>query len=154
MTQQTNLAAAFLRLTTAVNTLSDRTGNLASLTTTDKTSIVAALNELKSLIPTSAASINDTGTSTTTTWSSSKINGQINAAITALLGGVDGASDTLKELADQILALSQADAGLLSFTASQTLTTGQKQQGCANLGIGDPEHNYVTAIEAGLNAGL
>ena len=56
-----------------------RTGDLAALTTTAKTSLVAAINEV-SASAASATGINDATTATTTTWSSSKINTAINAA--------------------------------------------------------------------------
>lgn len=154
MSQQTNIAAALLRLTTAANTLSGRIGTLTSLTTTDKTNLVAALNEVKASVPVLASIINDAATATGTTWSSTKIQAQITAAITALVNGAPGAQDTLAELAAQITALAQADSGLLSFAQAQTLTTAQQLQGCNNLGIGDPAHNYVTAIETNLAAGL
>ncbi len=154
MTQQTNIAAAFLRLVTANNNVAGRVGTLSSLTTTDKTNLVSALNEVRAAIPALSSLIDDLATATSTTWSSTKIQAQINAAITALVSGAPGAQDTLAELAAQITALAQADVGLLSFAQVQTLSTAQKLQGCTNLGIGDPEHNYVTAIEAGLSAGL
>lgn len=56
----------------------------------------------------------------------------------------------------QRLAIISADqdGGLLSFAQAQTLTAPQQLQGCTNLGIGDPAHNYVTAIESALSAGL
>lgn len=154
MSQQTNLAAAFLRLTTAINTASGRIGTLTDLTTANKTSIVAALNEVKASIPVLADIIDDAATATGTTWSSTKIQTQITAAITALISGAPEAQDTLGELAAQITALAQADTGLLSFAEAQTLTTAQQLQGCTNLGIGDPAHNYVTAIETNLSSGL
>lgn len=150
MSVQTSIAAALLRLVTAINAVNTKTGTLSSLTTTDKTNLVAALNEVKA----ASSSINDAATGSSSTWSSTKIQTQINSALTALINGADGANDTLKELADQITALAQADNGLLSFTQAQTLSTGQKQQACANIGVGDPEHNYVTAIEASLSGGL
>jgi hypothetical protein len=153
-TQQANIAAAFLRLTNAINVLTGRAGTLASLTTTDKTSLVAALNEVRASIPVLASIINDAATANGTTWSSTKIQAQITAAITALVSGAPEAQNTLAELAAQITALAQADAGLLSFTQAQTLTAEQKAQVGANLGLGDPAHNYVTAIESALNAGL
>lgn len=154
MSQQTNIAAALLRLTNAANALSGRIGTLSALSTADKTSLVAALNEVKASVPVLASIINDAATATGTTWSSTKIQAQITAAITALVNGAPGAQDTLSELAAQITALAQADGGLLSFTQAQTLTTAQQLQGCNNLGIGDPAHDYVTAIEANLAAGL
>ena len=153
-TLQQNISNALLRLVTAINAVNTKVGTLSSLTTTDKTNLVAALNEVKGLIPSSSAVIDDLATATTTTWSSTKIQSQITSAITALINGADTSSDTLKELADQIVALAQADNGLLSFTIAQTLRTDQKTQGCANLGIGEPDTNFVTAIETNLSSGL
>ena len=149
--QQSNISAAFTRLVSAVNTLNGRVGGISSLTTTDKTSLVNALNEVKSTL---TDIIDDTSGSTSKTWSSTKIQTQITSAITALVSGAPSAQDTLKELADQIVALAQADTGLLTFTAAQTLTTVQKLQGCTNLGIGDPAVNFVTEIESNLATGL
>lgn len=153
MSQQTNLAAAFLRLVNAVNAVSGRVGTLGNLTTTDKTSLVNALNEVKAAAS-SGAGINDSATATTSTWSSTKVQAQINAAITALINGAGSDADTLKELADKITALAQADAGLLSVNQAQAFNAAQQLQGCQNLGLGDPTWNYVTAIEAALAAGL
>lgn len=153
-TQQANIAAAFLRLTQASNTLAARVGPLTSLNTQEKGSLVAALNEVRAAIPTLTALIDDAAASTSTTWSSAKIQERIASAITALISGADGASDTLKELADQIVALTQADQGLLSFNASQELTPMQQAQACSNLGIGDPAYDFVPAIEAALSSGL
>lgn len=150
MSQQTNIAAALLRLANAITTVNGRVGTLSSLTSTDKSSLVAALNELKAIVSGMGAgvAINDSATSGSSVWSSSKTQTQITAAITALINGAPGAQDTLAELAAQITALAAADNSLLSFGASQTLTTPQKLQGCTNLGIGDPDWNYVTALDA------
>ncbi len=153
MTMQTDIASALMRIVSATNTVNGKIGALSALTTTEKSNLVGALNEIKTTLN-SAAVISDSTTTTTSTWSSSKIQTQINTAITALINGADGASDTLKELADKITALVQADNGLLSFAQAQTLTTGQQLQGATNLGIGDPNHNYVTAIETALAVGL
>jgi hypothetical protein len=153
MTMQTNLASAFMRVVNATNAVNAKIGDLASLTTTEKSTLVGALNELKTALN-GAAIINDSASGTTSTWSSSKIQTQINAAITALINGADGASDTLKELADKITALAQADAGLLSFGQAQTLSAAQQAQGGNNLGIGDPNWDYVPAITAALTSGL
>jgi hypothetical protein len=152
MSQQTNIAAAFLRIANTIVTLNGRIGTLSSLTSTNKTSLVAALNELKGIVSGlgSGVVIDDVGTATTTVWSSTKTQTQINAAITALISGAPGAQDTLAELAAQITALAAADNSLLSFGAAQTLTVPQQLQGCTNLGIGDPAHNFVTAIDTAL----
>lgn len=154
MSQQTNIAAALLRCVTAINAVSGRAGTLSSLTTTDKTNLVAALNEVKASIGAPGVQINDAATATTTTWSSTKIQAQVTAAVTALINGSPAAQDTLAELAAQITALAAADNGLLSFAAAQTLTAPQQLQGATNLGLGDPAHDYVPAIVANLAAGL
>lgn len=153
MSMQTNIASAFMRLVTATNAVNTKIGTLSALTTTEKSNLVAAVNEIRTLLNT-AALISDITTTTTSTWSSSRIQTQINTAIIDLINGADGASDTLKELADRITALVQADNGLLSFSQVQTLTAGQQLQGASNLGIGDPNHNYITAIDASLAVGL
>ncbi len=143
----TRIATEVKALRTLIN---GNTADLSALTTTNKTSIVAALNELKTLIPSGSAGIDDVSTASGTTWSSTKINSEINSAIAALVNGAPGASDTLKELADQLAALVQADTGLLSFAGAQTLTAGQKTQGCTNLGVGEPETDFVAVFNTGL----
>lgn len=143
----TRIATEVKALRTLIN---GNAAGLSALTTTNKTNLVAALNELKTLIPAASASIDDASTAADTTWSSTKINSQINAAIAALVNDAPGASDTLKELADQLAALAQADTGLLSFAGAQTLTAGQKTQGCTNLGVGEPETDFVTVFNTGL----
>lgn len=154
MSLVTRLSDLTTRIATEVKTLrtliNGNAADLSALTTTNKTNLVAALNELKALIPAAPASIDDASTAAGTTWSSTKINSQINAAIAALVNGAPGTSDTLKELADQLAALVQADTGLLSFAGAQTLTAGQKTQGCTNLGVGEPETDFVTVFNAGL----
>ena len=143
----TRIATEVKALRTLIN---GNAAGLSALTTTNKTNLVAALNELKTLIPAASVSIDDASTAAGTTWSSTKINSQINAAIAALVNGAPGTSDTLKELADQLAALVQADTGLLSFAGAQTLTAGQKTQGCTNLGVGEPETDFVTVFNTGL----
>jgi len=143
----TRIATEAKALRTLVN---GNAADLSALNTTAKTNLVAALNEVKSLIPSGTASISDGSTSGTTTWSSTKINAQINLAITNLINGAGTNSDTLKELADQIAALVQADNGLVNFTSAQTLTAGQKTQACSNIGVGEPETDFVASVNAGL----
>ena len=143
----TRIATEVKALRTLIN---GNAAGLSALTTTNKTNLVAALNELKALIPATSVSIDDASTAAGTTWSSTKINAQINSAIAALVNGAPGTSDTLKELADQLAALVQADTGLLSFAGAQTLTAEQKTQGCTNLGVGEPETDFVTVFNTGL----
>ncbi|OQY18135.1 MAG: hypothetical protein B6I36_07690 [Desulfobacteraceae bacterium 4572_35.1] len=155
MSQQTNISAALVRTAQALNTVAGRVGTLASLNTTEKTNLVGALNEVRDLaLASSGAGINDTVTATDSAWSSTKIVEQINAAVAAIINGAAGDSDTLSELATQITALAQADNGLLSFAAEQTLDAGEQLQGCTNLGIGDPTHDYTADVTSTLNSGL
>lgn len=131
MSMQTRVAAALARLVAAINAVDNKVEGLPA-----------------------SAEINDGVTNLVATWSSQKINNTINAAIAALINGAAGDQDTLKELADAITALAQADAGLVSAAQAQAFDAAQKLQACTNIGVGDPEHDYTTAIAAGLNAGL
>jgi hypothetical protein len=121
--------------------------NLTALTTTAKTNLVAAINEVKAATA-SAAGINDTTTGTASTWSSTKtdseLTARINAAVSALVNGAPTALDTFAELAAQLAtdesaaaALTTAVGNRLRFDAAQTLTAPQKTQGLTNLGAAD-----------------
>ena len=123
----------------------------------DKTSLVNALNELKTTID-SKTSINDSQNTTVNTWSATKISNEITTAITNLINGADASSDTLKELADKIAALAQADNGLVSANQLQAFTEQQKAQVRSNIDvyskaeIGDINTNFVTTINNTYNS--
>lgn len=162
-TQQSRNTAAFARLVAALNavhTLANivavHLGNKANLATADKSSVVAAINEVKAALDAipPAAAINDQVTGVATVWSSSKTQAQITAAVTGLINGAPGAQDSIGELAAQVTALVQADQGLVSTSAVQNFSPAQQKQACENLGLGDPDHDFVPGIEALLNAGL
>lgn len=134
-----NLSAAFTAVGVDVKGLLAKIGDLGALTTTQKASLVGALNELKTGID-AAVKIDDAKTQAGTTWSSTKINSAINAAISALVSGAPEALDTIKEVADAIntnkdaiTALQQIAAGHVKFDAAQTLNDTQKQQARANI---------------------
>jgi hypothetical protein len=135
-------------------------GALSGLNTTNKTSLVDAINEV---LASAGVSIDDLATNSTTTWSSSKINDTITSAITALIGGAGVDDDTLAELANKIAALQLADAGLVSANTVQSFTPAQKLQALDNIGaaseadltllevaVGDTTRNFVTDFETGL----
>lgn len=63
---------------TDVKTITNNVGSLASLTTTTKSSLVAAINEVRQAAA-SATGIDDNTTAATTTWSSTKISAAIAA---------------------------------------------------------------------------
>ena len=145
----TNLSAQISALATQVGTdikgLLSSVGNLGSLTTTQKASLVVALNELKAglsaLEGKLGAQIDDAQSSLTTTWSSQKISTQITTAVNALIDGAPGTLDTLKELADAlnknkdaIAALQTLAAGHVKFDAVQALTSEQQKQARENIG--------------------
>lgn len=147
-TLEARLKAALTAVATDIKTLTVNQGSLAALTTSAKTNLVAALNELKSAIDgvsaASGAQIDDSATSTNTIWSSTKVNSAIGQAINALLNGAPTAFDTLKELADQLAADQGALTSIvtalgkrLRFDSAQGLTSAEIIQATANLGLGD-----------------
>ena len=162
MSLQTQLNSFVLRVAEEFNTVKGRTGTLTALTTTDKSSLVAAINELKAAIVT-AVMIDDLQVSTTTTYSSNKVVTLLDALKADLLGGADPAYDTLLELQqalqnDQsgIAALTSAIDKRVRFDAAQTLTVLEQQQARTNIGavaatdIGDVATDFVAIFEAAL----
>ena len=151
----------FAQITTLLkqvnNTLKGNQGDLTNLSTADKTSLVNALNELKTTID-NKSSINDSQATTTNTWSATKISNEITTAIANLINGADVSSDTLKELADKIATLAQSDNGLVSANQAQAFTEQQKAQACSNIDvyskaeIGDINTNFVTTINTTYNS--
>ena len=140
-------------------------GNLSSLSTTDKSTLVAAINELKAAIATVAVIDDLTAGSTTTTFSASKIVTLLDALRAQILGGADAAYDTLLELQqalqnDQtgIAALTAAIDKRVRFDAVQTLTAPEQLQTRTNIGavasidIGDTTTDFVAIFEAQLIA--
>jgi capsid protein len=162
MSLQTQLNSFVLRVAEEFNTVKGRTGTLTALTTTDKSSLVAAINELKAAIV-MAVMIDDLQVSTTTTYSSNKVVTLLDALKADILGGADPAYDTLLELQqalqnDQsgIAALTSAIDKRVRFDAAQTLTVLEQQQARTNIGavaatdIGDVATDFVAIFEAAL----
>lgn len=95
-------------------------GNLQTLSTTEKTSLVDAINELFQSVRSlsgSAAGINDSATNETSTLSAKKIIELVNQAKTEakseILGGAVAAElDTIKELADALNGMKTGEDGL------------------------------------------
>ena len=158
MSLATQIVALVQAIGADIKDLRTKQGDLTSLTTTAKGTLVAAINELKTALAGAGAAINDTAGNgaTTVTWSADKIFDTIEAAKVAvkadLTNGAAAALDTLNELAaalgnDPSFAATIATelGNRLRFDAAQVLTTPQKLQACTNLGIGDPEHNFAAA---------
>lgn len=139
-------------------------GALTDLDTTTKTSLVAAVNELKGLIDgLSGGSVIDDGAgdgATTVTWSANKIFDTIAAASAALkdelTDGAGAALDTLKELADALgndpsfaATIAGEIANRVRYDAAQALSAPQQAQARDNIGaqaaaaVGDTDHDFV-----------
>lgn len=76
---------------------------------------------------------------------------KIKEAVTNLVNGADATMDTFKEVQDALnsdktvtTALTTSVANKLDYSQAQSLSTVQKQQACANLGIGDPTVDLVS----------
>lgn len=131
-------------------------GSLAALNTAEKTSLVAALNEIHAAI-TNAAGINDAATGATTTWSSQKISTAISSAINALLDGAPTALDTLNEIAAAInddanfaATLAAEVSKRVRYDAAQTLSPEQQAQARSN--IGAAAANELSSLVSGLGS--
>lgn len=166
MSLKTNIDSLAVRVATEFKTLRATLGSNSSLATTNKTTLVASINELKAAIDASA-SVNDSVTNTTSTYSSSKISSLLSAMETQIktdiIGGASSAYDTLVEIqailtgdASQLSSLLAAVGNRLRIDADQGLTEIQKEQGRSNLDvyskaeIGDVAANFVTTFEAAL----
>lgn len=155
MSLQTQLTSAFQAVGADVKDIVAARGSLAALTTTDKTSIVNAINELVTTIGGLAgggAVILDTAGDgdTAHTWSADKIYDSLQALKTEILGGASSAWDTLQEIQAWAEANDSTVSGLITsianrvrFDAAQSLTTAQQLQACTNIGVGDPETDYA-----------
>lgn len=146
-----------------VKALTATQGSLSALNTTTKTSLVAAINELRTLVGSAGAVIDDNAGNgnTAVTWSADKIFDSIEAAKLAvkndLVNGAGAALDTLSELAaalgnDPSFAATVAGeiANRVRFDAAQTLTTPQQAQARSN--IGAAAASDVSALQTGLGA--
>lgn len=157
-----SLEAKIIALATAIGTdvkaLTTKQGDLTALSTTAKTNLVVAINELHAAI---SGSIDDTagGGSTLVTWSADKIFDTIELAKTTvkndLVAGASTALDTLSELAaalgnDPNFATTIATelGNRLRFDAAQTLSGAQKLQACQNVGVGNYDRNFTADYTA------
>lgn len=160
------IQALATQLGTDIKQIITNQGNLSALTTTQKASLVLAINELKAELGTIDANLIDDSTpSSTKTYSSSKIVSEIQTKCQevkdALLGGAGEAFDTLKELADLIeqnqdlIESLQTLAGShVRYDAAQELSPQQKTQARSNIGAADDTDYQVTKTAVGTVANL
>lgn len=135
--------------------------SLAALTTTQKASLVAAINEVRTAAV--ASEIDDAAEATTSTWSSTKIGVQISAATAALVAAAPAALDTLNELAAALggdanfaATVTSALGNRVRGDATQTFTAPQQAQARTNIGaasvvdVGDTTSDLVATFTAAL----
>ena len=140
-----------------IKTLKTEAGTLSGLSTTAKSNLVAAINEIYTLAAGAGAIADGAALSSTDkTWSINKIDDTLTAAIdalrTELKNGAGAALDTFKELQDAIgndptfaATLATQMSKRVRFDAAQVLTVGEQLQACTNLGIGDPDFDFLAA---------
>jgi hypothetical protein len=131
--------------------------NLSALTTTAKSNLVSAINELNSSFL--AAGIDDTAPSTSLTksYSANKVTELLVSLKSDILGGAGASYDTLLELQNLLVNDESAISGLLAavanrvrFDESQSLTAAQSLIARTNIGAvgfvdtGDLETNLVS----------
>ena len=162
MSLATRIESLVIRVAQEFNDVRAKAGNLANLTTTDKSNLVAAINELKAAVVSSAV-IDDANIATTSTYSSSKIVTLLDALKSEILGGADAAYDTLVEI-QQLLqngtsgldALLAAVNNRVRFDAAQTLTAPEQAQVRSNIGavaasdVGNTDTDFVAVFEGAL----
>lgn len=150
MSLESRLIALAQAVGADVKLLTQKQGDLTALSTTAKANLVAAINELYTLLGSSGAVIDDAAGngSTSVTWSADKIFDTVEAAKVAvkneLLGGASAAFDTLNELAAALgnnsnfaTTIANEVANRVRFDVAQTLTTAQKTQARNNISAAD-----------------
>jgi len=162
MTQTQRITLLAQAIGADVKDLRNTIGVMSALSTTNKSSLVAAINEVFGLAQSGGASavIDDSATSgTTKTYSIDKIKSQIEELRQSLLGGVPAAAfDTLKEIADYIasditagsavtnaLGLRVRVDAVQSFNATQQLQARQNIDAFGTPEIGNPDTDLVAA---------
>ena len=159
MALNTNISSGLVELSTAVKAARVRQtgssqGDLSGLATTDKTSIIAALNELKGLVDSaltsSGAIINDAVNSESATHSSAKIvadrAADIQAAIDTLTGAAGMDLNTLEELANAIAN----DANAFATLTASIATKANSADVYTRAEIGDVNTDFVAIVQAAL----
>ncbi len=161
----TRVGSEFKSLRTLVN---GNVADLANLVTSAKSSVVAAINEVKTQANATAATvsafIDDSSTTATDhVWSVFKTKSYVDAAVTALIGGAGSAYDTLKEIqtilendATSVTAIFTALSKRVAVDAAQSFSNTEKQQARDNIDvysraeIGDPNTDLVAIFESAL----
>lgn len=136
-------------------------GDLTALSTTVKTSLVNAINEVFSLASSGASVIDDSAGAgmTDKTWSADKLASEFAVAVSSLVDTAPATLDTLNEIAQALnddpnfaTTISTELGNRVRYDAAQTLSVAQQLQACENIGVGNPEADllsiYTTARDA------
>ena len=134
MSRRQRISDANIILTNSLNLLNTRIGDLTTLDTTVKNTVVGAINELVGMLNNMGGDlIDDVSPAGDKVYSSLRteqiVSTEIASAITTALEGED-----LSDLADGITALAQADNGLVSVTSDQGFSISQQGIGRTNIG--------------------
>ena len=162
MSLATRIESLVIRVAQEFKNVRATAGNIANLSTTDKSSLVAAINELKAEVLLATA-IDDNHIDTSTTDSSNKIVSLLDAIKADILGGADAAYDTLVEI-QQLLqngttgldALLAAVNLRVRFDEAQTLTAAEQLQARTNIGavaaadVGNTDTDFVVVFDGAL----
>ena len=134
-----NIAAVVSRIGAEFKTLRDNElGNRSALTTTAKTTFVAAINEIK-LAADQALAGGQTA---------AQVQAAIDAAIANLVDSAPGALDTLNELA----AALGDDPNFAATITNQLALKANAADVYTRTELGDPTTDYVAVFEAALTA--
>lgn len=124
MSLLTRITALINSIATDIKDVYAKIGNLSSLQTTTKSSLVGAINEIKSSV---GLQINDSTPSVSTTFSGTAINSKIATAKTEvkneILGSASAAYDTLQEIQAQMEADDTAAASLTTAVGQRPTYT-------------------------------
>lgn len=168
MAYPTNNLTGAQNLVNLVLAIRNSQGQLGSLSTTDKDSLVDAINEtvanlaaLRQVVE-NKTEIDDSVATATNVWSALKTTTKISEACAAvkneILNGAGAAYDTLAELATLITtnqsaieALQGLAAGHVKFNAAQSLTADEKTQARSNIGAASTDE-VADAKKAGTDA--
>ena len=129
--------------------INNNVADLSALTTTVKTDLVSAINEINAA---AGALINDAVTNATSTWSSTKIQAEITASKDSILNGAGAAYDTLLEIQTELTSNDSDIAGILTAQATNTTAIAQNATDIAQLDtdVGDVTTDFVATFEAAL----
>jgi hypothetical protein len=123
------------RIAQEFNSVDSKTGDLSSLTTTNKDSLVNSIIELKSDLDSLSSEnlINDSlSSSSNFVWSITKVKDYIDGIVDGLYTNVPVEHDTLKKMSDYILGIETNLGSYVSYNV-ETKTEPQKQQARENI---------------------